>query len=137
MREKQHASSRVSGGALLERELEVAGKPTPECRLLPLGARARRMDPVALSYLETREEATPCMAPLTQQEAGASVARRVRGGEAQGLDRAQAIRRTSVETGIDPGKVRWCVETVIGAAPVRLSPALSRRRGAWAIAAAL
>jgi hypothetical protein len=67
----------------------------------------------------------------------ASVARRVRGGEAQGLDREQAIRRTSVETGIDPGKVRWCVETVFRAAPVRLSPALRRRRGAWAIAAAL
>ena len=75
--------------------------------------------------------------PLTQQEAVASVARRVRGGEAQGLDREQAIRRTSVETGIDPEKVRWCVETVFGARPVGLSPSRRRRRGAFAIAAAL
>jgi hypothetical protein len=75
--------------------------------------------------------------PLTPQEALASVARRVRGAESQGFDREHAIRRTSVETGIDPEKVRWCVETVFGAAPVRLSPALRRRRGALAIAAAL
>jgi hypothetical protein len=75
--------------------------------------------------------------PLTQQEAVASVARRVRAGEAQGLDREQAIRHISVETGIDPEKVRWCVETVFGAAPVRVSPALRRRRGALAIAATL
>jgi hypothetical protein len=75
--------------------------------------------------------------PLTPHEAVASVARRVRTGEAQGLDREQAIRRTSVETGIDPEKVRWCVETVFGASPVRLSPSLRRRRPAWAIAAAL
>jgi len=66
-----------------------------------------------------------------------TVARRVRAGEAQGFDREQAIRRTSVETGIDPAKVHWCVETVSGAPPVRLSPPLRRRRGAWAIAAAL
>ena len=75
--------------------------------------------------------------PLTPQEAVASVARRVRAGEAQGLDREQAIRHISVETGIDPEKVRWCVETVFGAPAVRLSPSLRRRRGAWAIAAAL
>jgi hypothetical protein len=75
--------------------------------------------------------------PLTPQEAVASVARRVRGGEAQGFDREQAIRRISVETGLDPEKVRWCVETVFGAAPVRLSPARRRRRTALAIAAAL
>lgn len=75
--------------------------------------------------------------PLTPQEAVASVARRVRAGEAHGLDREQAIRRISVETGIDPKKVRWSVETVFGAPAVRLSPALRRRRGAWAIAAAL
>lgn len=76
--------------------------------------------------------------PLTPQEAVASVARRVRAGEAQGLDREQAIRRTSVETGIDPEKVRWSVETLCGAAPVPLSPALRRRRAAaWAVAAAL
>lgn len=58
--------------------------------------------------------------PLTQQEAVASVARRVRAGEAQGLDREQAIRRISIETGIDPEKVRWSVETVFGAPAVRL-----------------
>ena len=75
--------------------------------------------------------------PLTQQEAVGSVARRVHAREAQGLDREQAIRHTGVETGIDPEKVRWCVETVFGAPPVRLSPPLRRRRGAWAIAAAL
>lgn len=74
---------------------------------------------------------------LTPQEAVASVARRVRGGEAQGFDREQAIRRISIETGLDPEKVRWCVETVFGAAPVRLSPAPRRRRGTLAIAAAL
>ena len=73
---------------------------------------------------------------LTPQEAVASVARRVRRGEAEGLDREQAIRRTSAKTGIDPEKVRWCVETVVGASPVRLAPSL-RRRGALAIAAAL
>ena len=75
--------------------------------------------------------------PLTQQEAVASVARRVCAGEAQGLDGEQAIRRISVETGIDPERVRWCVETVFGAPAVRLSPSLRRRRGAWAIAAVL
>jgi hypothetical protein len=74
---------------------------------------------------------------LTPQEAVASVARRVRGREAQGFDREQAIRRISIETGLEPEKVRWCVETVLGAAPVRVAPALRRRRGAWAIAAAL
>jgi hypothetical protein len=75
--------------------------------------------------------------PLTKQEAVASVARRVHAGEGQGLDREQAIRRTSVETGIDPEKVRWCAETVFGRPPVRLSPSRRRRRGAGAIAAAL
>ena len=75
--------------------------------------------------------------PLTPHEAVASIARRVRAGEAQGLDRGQAIRRTSVETGIDPEKVHWCVETVCGPAPIPLSPALRRRRAAWAVAAAL
>jgi hypothetical protein len=75
--------------------------------------------------------------PLTPQEAAASVARRVRGAEAHGFDREQAVRRISIETGLDPEKVRWCVESVFGAAPVRLSPALRRRRGAFAIAAAL
>jgi hypothetical protein len=67
----------------------------------------------------------------------ASIARRVRESEAQGFDREQAILRTSIDTRIDPEKVRWCVETVFGASPVRLSPALRRRRGAFAIAAAL
>ena len=75
--------------------------------------------------------------PLTPEEAGASVARRVRGSEAQGFDREHAILRTSIDTGIDPEKVRWCVETVFGASPVRLSPASRRRRSVLAIAAAL
>ena len=74
--------------------------------------------------------------PLTPQEAVASVARRVRRDEAGGLDREQAIRRTSAQTGIDPEKVRWCVETIFRASPVRLAPSLGRR-GALAIAAAL
>ena len=74
---------------------------------------------------------------LTPQEAVASVARRVGRGEADGLNRQQAIRRAALETGIDPGKVRWCAETVLGAAPVRLSSSQRRRRGALAIAAAL
>jgi hypothetical protein len=67
----------------------------------------------------------------------ASVACRVRGGEAQGFGRDRAIRRISIETGLDPEKVRWCVESVFGAAPVPVSPALRRRRGALAIAAVL
>ena len=75
--------------------------------------------------------------PLTPQEAVASVARRVEGAEAQGLDRHQAIRRISIETGLDPEKVRWCVETASAAAPVSISPALRRRRSVLAIAAAL
>ena len=74
---------------------------------------------------------------LTPQEAVASVARRVREGEAQGFNGEQAIGRTSVETGIDPEKVRWSVETVFGASPVRLLPAPRRRRCVMAIAAAL
>jgi hypothetical protein len=74
---------------------------------------------------------------LTPQEAVASVARRVRRGEDLGLDREEAIRLTSAETGIDPEKVRWCVETVFGVSPVRLSSSVRRRRGALAIAAAL
>jgi hypothetical protein len=67
----------------------------------------------------------------------ASVARRVSAGERQGLDREQAIRHASAETGIDPEKVRWCVETVVGAAPVALSRSPRPRRAVWAIAAAL
>jgi hypothetical protein len=74
---------------------------------------------------------------LTPREAVASVARRVRRLEAQGLDRDQAIRHTSVETGIDPEKVRWCAETVFLDSPVRLSRSRRRRRGALAMAAAL
>ncbi len=73
---------------------------------------------------------------LTPQEAVASVARRVRRHEAQGLDREQAIRRTTVETGIDPERVRWCAETAFPGL-VRLSPSGRRRRGALAIAAVL
>jgi len=75
--------------------------------------------------------------PLTPQEAVASVVRRVRRGEAQGLDREHAIGHAAVETGIEPEKVRWCIETVFPAAPVRLSPSLRRRRGALAMAAAV
>ena len=69
---------------------------------------------------------------LTPQEAVTSIARRVRGSEAQGFDREQAILRTSIDTGIDPEKVRWCVETIFGASPARLSPALRPRRSALA-----
>jgi hypothetical protein len=60
--------------------------------------------------------------PLTPQEALASVARRVRRLEAQGLDRDEAIRRAAVETGIDPQKVRWCAETTFPDSTVRLAP---------------
>jgi hypothetical protein len=72
---------------------------------------------------------------LTPEEAVASVARRVRRAEAQGLDRDQAIRRTAVETGIDLEKVRWCVGTVVRASPVRLSPSVRPCGRALAIAA--
>jgi hypothetical protein len=74
---------------------------------------------------------------LTPQEAVASVARRVRRAEAQGLDREEAIRLTSAEAGIDAEKVRWCVETVIRDSPVRLSSPVRRRCGALAVAAAI
>jgi hypothetical protein len=67
----------------------------------------------------------------------ASVARRVRRGEAQGLDREQAIRRTSVETGVEPEKVRWCIEAISGAPPVRALPVRRQHRATLAIAAAL
>jgi hypothetical protein len=73
---------------------------------------------------------------LTPQEAVASVARRVRRLEAQGLDRDRAIGHAAVETGIDPQKVRWCVETACPEPTVRSSPS-STRRWAMAIAAAL
>jgi hypothetical protein len=74
--------------------------------------------------------------PLTPQEAVAAVARRVRCLEAQGLDRDRAIGRAAVETGIDPQKVRWCVETACPEPTVRFSRS-SRRRWGMAIAAAL
>ena len=47
--------------------------------------------------------------PLTPDEAVASVARRVRSLEAQGLDRDHAIRSAAVHFGIDPEKARWCI----------------------------
>jgi hypothetical protein len=98
---------------------------------------AWRRDLLATSYAKPERKRDAMHGPpLTQQEAVASVAQRVRSSEAQGLDREQAIRRTSVETGIDPEKVRWCVEAVCGAPPVRLSPPVRRRPGALAIAAA-
>lgn len=75
--------------------------------------------------------------PLTPQEAVASVARRVRRLEAEGLDRDHAIRRAAVETGIEPEKVRWCAETAFPDSIVRLSPSSKRRRAALAVAAAL
>jgi hypothetical protein len=103
-----------------------------------LGARAWRRDPLEANYAPAeRKHDAVHGTPLTPQEAVASVARRVRGSEAQGFDRERAILRTSIDTGIDPEKVRWCVETVFGASPVLLSPALRRRRTALAIAAAL
>ncbi len=71
--------------------------------------------------------------PLTPQEAMDSVARRVRRLEAQGLDRDQAIRRAAVETGLEPHKVRWCVEPsrpVLAAEGARLrrAPASGQRK---------
>jgi hypothetical protein len=50
--------------------------------------------------------------------------------EAQGLDHVQAVRQTSVETGVEPDKVRWC-------APARRSTATIRRRRTLGIAAVL
>jgi hypothetical protein len=67
----------------------------------------------------------------------ASVAERVRRLEAQGLDRDRAIGRAAVEAGIDPQKVRWCVETPCPEPTVRFSPSSRRRQGTVAIAAAL
>jgi hypothetical protein len=75
--------------------------------------------------------------PLTPQEAVVSVAQRVLRREAQGLNREQAIRRTAVETGLDPEKVRWCAGTAFRESLIRLSPSGRRRRGALAIAAVL
>ena len=74
---------------------------------------------------------------LTPREAVASVARRVCALETQGLDREQAVRLAAAETGIDPQKVRWCVETVFPRATVRCAPASRRRRAALALAAAI
>lgn len=73
--------------------------------------------------------------PLTPQEAVASVAQHVLRREAQGFNRDQAIRRTTVETGLDPEKVRWCAETACRESLIRLSPSGRRRRRALAIAA--
>jgi hypothetical protein len=75
--------------------------------------------------------------PLTAQEAVASVARRVQLLETRGLDRGQAIRCAAVETGIEPEKVRWCVETAFPDSAIRRLPSSRRRRGALAMAAAL
>ena len=117
---------------------QVGGRPTPECRLALLGARALRRDPLEANHVTAERKDDAVHGPtLTPQEAVTSIARRVRGSEAQGFDREQAILRTSIDTGIDPEKVRWCVETVFGASPARLSPALRPRRSALAIAAAL
>jgi hypothetical protein len=74
---------------------------------------------------------------LTPQEAVASVAWRVRRFEAQGLDREQAIRRAAVQTGIEPQKVRWCVETAFPDSTVRRSPSSRQRKSLVALAAAL
>jgi hypothetical protein len=75
--------------------------------------------------------------PLTRQEAVASVAERVRRLEAQGLDRDRAVGRAALETGIDPQKVGWCVETACPEPTVRFSPPNRRRRVTVAIAAAV
>jgi hypothetical protein len=69
---------------------------------------------------------------LTQQEAVVSVAQRVLRRKAHGFNREQAIRRTTVETGLDPEKVRWCAETACRESPIRLSPSGGRRHGAIA-----
>jgi hypothetical protein len=73
---------------------------------------------------------------LTPQEAVASVARRIRRLEAEGLDRDQAIGRVAVETGIDPERVRWCAEIAVPGSTVCRSPSSRRRRGVLAVAAA-
>jgi hypothetical protein len=90
-----------------------------------------------LQFHQARKDDSVHGPELTPQEAVASVARRVRRGEAVGVDHEEAIRLTSAETGIDPEKVRWCVETVVRDTPVRLSSSVGRRRRALAIAAAL
>jgi hypothetical protein len=58
-------------------------------------------------------------APLTPAEAVASVAWKVSGLEAQGIDRDRAIGRVAANHGILPEKVRWCV-----ASARRISPRL-------------
>jgi hypothetical protein len=73
---------------------------------------------------------------LTPQEAVATVARRVRRLETQGLDRDLAIQLAAVEFGLEPHKVRWCTatafhdaaETALEASTVRVPPS-TRHRG--------
>jgi hypothetical protein len=89
-----------------------------------------------LQFHQARKDDSVHGPELTPQEAVASVARRVRRGEAVGVDHEEAIRLTSAETGIDPEKVRWCVETAFPGSTVRPSPSRTRRRVALAMAAA-
>jgi hypothetical protein len=74
--------------------------------------------------------------PLTPQEAVASVALQVRRLEAKGLDPGQAIALTADQTGIDPEKVRWCVD-IASAQPALRPRWATQRRRLLAVAAAL
>ena len=67
------------GQAPLGEGTQVGGKPTPECRLALLGARASRRDPLEANYV-TAERTHDAVhgPPLTPEEAVASIARRVR-----------------------------------------------------------
>ena len=117
----------------------IGGIPTPKWRLAALPAKASTSDRFVTAVMPIKpwKEDTMRGLPLTPQEAVASVARRARGLENQGLDRGQAVRHAAAETGIDPQKVRWCLETVFPHSAVRRAPASRRRRGALAMAAAI
>ena len=65
---------------------------------------------------------------LTPREAVATVARRVRRLESQGLDRDHAIQRAAVELGLEPRKVRWSAETATPDSTVPV-PSPRRQRG--------
>lgn len=73
---------------------------------------------------------------LTPQEAVASIALRVRLGEAQGFDREQAIRVVAAETGIEPRKVRWCAGQSSADSTVYLLPSRRECRSRLKLAAA-
>jgi hypothetical protein len=74
-----------------------------------------KQQPAETSHKEPTMHGTP----LTPREAVAAVVRHVRRHEEMGLDRNQAIRRTAADYGMEPHKVRWCVETDVGGASAR------------------